>query len=125
MLVYELNYSLTVLFVKLSILVFYAHIFPGRNFRIALYAVGAFVVAWYISITGSTIFQCTPIRFMWDKTIPGGHCINVTAALTGLAVLNMVSDITILILPMHAVWHLQVPLSQRIAVACIFLLGGL
>lgn len=122
---YELNYSITIVFIKASILVFYGHIFPGRTFRVALYAVGVYVIAWYLSITFATIFQCTPIRFMWDKTIVGGHCINVTAALTGMAVTNMISDVAILILPMHAVWHLQVPRSQKIAVACIFLLGGL
>ena len=36
----------------------------------------------------------------------------------------MVTDIAILILPMHPVWHLRIPQAQKLAVMGIFLLGG-
>lgn len=122
---YELTYNICIPLVKFSILVFYARIFPGRGFRLGLYGIGAFVIAWFITSMFAATFQCTPIPYMWDKSIVGGTCINITATLTALAILNMVTDVAILIMPMHAVWHLHVPKSQKIAVAGIFLLGGL
>ncbi|RAL09235.1 uncharacterized protein BO97DRAFT_427504 [Aspergillus homomorphus CBS 101889] len=60
---------------KVSILVFYVRIFSTRNFRVAAYIVGAFVVGHGIGILFAAIFQCSPIAYIWDKTIEDGSCL--------------------------------------------------
>ncbi len=57
---------------KVSILLLYKRIFPQKWFRSALLAVGAFVVSYSTVQFFADIFQCTPVSFLWDKTIPGG-----------------------------------------------------
>ena len=41
------------------------------------------------------------------------------------AVLNVVVEFWILLLPLSVVWTLQLPNRQKVAVTCIFLLGAL
>lgn len=53
-----------------------------------------------------------------------GTCLNITALLISTAVLNIFTDIGILILPMPIVWRLQIQRSQKFAVSGVFLLGG-
>ncbi|KAL9615041.1 MAG: hypothetical protein Q9167_000464 [Letrouitia subvulpina] len=53
-----------------------------------------------------------------------GTCINIKALLLSTAVLNIATDILILVLPMPIVWHMSIPKAQKIAVSFIFLMGG-
>lgn len=54
-----------------------------------------------------------------------GTCMNIEALLLATAVLNIATDILILVLPMPIVWHMSIPKAQKIAVSFIFLMGGL
>jgi hypothetical protein len=111
--------------IKFSILIFYRRLFPGRGFLIALLSVGGFVLAWWITNVTITFLQCRPFAYHWDKTIPEGKCLNTFATLVSLAILNMITDVAILSLPVTRVWKLQMPIHQRLAVIGIFMLGGL
>lgn len=52
-----------------------------------------------------------------------GHCIDVIASLTGLAVVNIVLNTALLVLPMPMVWNLHTSQKQKIALTFIFALG--
>lgn len=103
---------------------FYARIFPGRGVRIALYSVGAFVLCWWITNMIMVCVHCIPFKAIYDKTVKPATCIDSFASLVTLAVLNMVTDIAILLIPILPVWKLQMPKSHKVAVIGIFLLGG-
>lgn len=47
------------------------------------------------------------------------------AFLVSTAVLNLVTDISILVLPISVVWRLQIRKEQKVAISGIFLLGSL
>ncbi|KAL8824322.1 MAG: hypothetical protein Q9191_005130 [Dirinaria sp. TL-2023a] len=62
--------------IKLSALVFYHRIIPVRRFTIACVVVGLLVIAWLIGCLFAQFFTCIPLAYNWDKSIPGGHCID-------------------------------------------------
>jgi hypothetical protein len=61
----------TVAITKLSFLFLYLDIFPQRKFRIICWALIVHISAGIIALSFTTIFQCTPVKYSWDKTVPG------------------------------------------------------
>ena len=54
-----------------------------------------------------------------------GTCLDLKALLLATAIINILTDIAVLVLPMPIVWNLKIQRSQKVAVSGIFLLGGL
>ena len=81
------------------------------------------MVAFYVSTGLVKIFECMPREKSYDKSIPG-TCINVPALLDVSGVFNTVTDIIILVLPIHAAWNLQLSKHKKILVVLVFTLGS-
>lgn len=112
--------------VKVSILLLYYGLFPGKTFALYIYIVGAFVGAWGLAVLMTTIFTCKPIRGFWEPAmISPIECINQRAFFIGNSALNILADVAILCLPVGKVWHLQMSRRSKIAVSGMFMLGGL
>lgn len=71
----------------------------------------------------STIFQCTPIKFAWDKSIEGGHCASATAEFFSNAAINMITDFGILLSPMPPIWKLQMDRQRKVGITLVFATG--
>ena len=127
---FELTYAILITMIKISILLFYRRIFPaetiGARYRLVWWIILVWSVLWSISVFFSATFQCLPSSYYWTKVTMKTHgtCLNITALLISTAVLNIVTDVGILILPMPIVWRLQIQNPQKVAVSSIFLLGG-
>ena len=119
-----LIYVIAIVLPKLAILLFYLRIFPSSNFRLSVYFLAIFVISWAIGVEFSTIFQCTPISYAWTRKPPGG-CINLLAFYRWVSLPNIISDVIMLVLPVHRVWKLQVTFKQKMALSGVFLMGGL
>lgn len=120
-----LDFPLTVTPAKISLLIFYARIFPVRKFQICSYVLGSFVLALGIAILFQTIFQCSPISYGWDRSIDNGSCIHQMVFYRAVSPLNVLTGVLILVLPMPLVWRLHAPRGQKLALTGVFLLGGL
>ncbi len=103
---------------------FYHRTFPNPKFRIAIWCMGAFVGAWYLATTFPVIFQCSPIHRFWDKSIPG-TCIDVQSFLISTAIISIITDLAIVVMPIPLVWQLHLPINRRIGICAIFFLGGI
>jgi len=57
---------------KMSFLFLYLDVFPQRKFRILCWALMIQIVVGLVALTFTTIFQCDPVAFSYDKTIHGG-----------------------------------------------------
>ena len=66
---------------------------------------------------------CKPIAYNWDTTIEGGSCANQTEAFEAVGILNLLTDIAIIILPMPWLWTLQLPITKKIGLTGIFGIG--
>ena len=78
------------------------------------------IFAWGVLASTVTWAWCVPIAFAWDITIPGGHCANRDAGYLAVGVIDAVTDLFILILPLPMIYKLQIPRMKQISLAVIF-----
>ncbi|KAL8898007.1 MAG: hypothetical protein Q9207_006914 [Kuettlingeria erythrocarpa] len=124
----EFLWSVAIASIKVSILLFYRRLFPKQNTS-ATWCMGHMLlcvlsVALGVVSTFGAAFQCTPVAFLWDRSIPGGHCIDFSAFSRFTSIMNIVTDILILAMPIPIVWSLHLDKSKKIGVCAVFLLGG-
>jgi hypothetical protein len=60
----------------------------------------------------------------WDVTIPH-RCIDQIKFELIAAILNIVTDFVIMVLPLPTIWSLQLPKRQKWALSGVFMLGTL
>lgn len=63
---------------------------------------------------------CRPFEYNWNKYIPG-TCGDTTQAYEAVGILNLMTDLKIVILPMPVLWKLQLPVAKKVALT--FMLG--
>ncbi|KAL7800067.1 hypothetical protein V8C37DRAFT_3685 [Trichoderma ceciliae] len=117
-------YCVCMAFIKFSILSMYHSIFPQKRFHYCLAAVAVFMALWAISCAFVAIFQCTPIAFGWDPTIPGGFCVNYGALVLVAGICNIITDFVILAMPIPLVLKLNLSPQRKRMVIFIFAMGG-
>lgn len=115
---YKVNIGLT----KISILLLYLRIFITQWFQRTCQVSIAIIVAFTIGTVISSIFQCTPVAFAFDKT-EKGTCIDLTAFWYANAAFNILSDIAIILLPVSVIKKLQLSPQQKLLLCGIFAVG--
>ncbi|PQK11225.1 hypothetical protein BB8028_0002g15430 [Beauveria bassiana] len=97
-----------------------------RSINTTLVVVAVVSVLWAVAAILFSTFVCMPISFYWDKSSHNGHCMPKDHYLLGnivFAVMNMVGDITILVIPLPTLWKSQMPKKQKIAITGILSIG--
>ncbi|PTB64965.1 putative PTH11-typeG-protein-coupled receptor [Trichoderma citrinoviride] len=113
----------TVAITKLSFLFLYLDIFPQRKFRIICWTIIIQIAAGLVALSFTTIFQCSPVKYSWDKTIPG-TCINIKAFWYGQSGWNTLMDVLVLVLPIPVILKLQMNRRAKISILAVFVLGA-
>ncbi|CAF9915440.1 MAG: hypothetical protein HETSPECPRED_002489 [Heterodermia speciosa] len=120
----SIAFAFSVTALKLSVLFFYGRIFPQRQFRIICILVGIVCIAWFIAYIFLFFFTCIPFAYYWDKSIPGGHCMNENhIGYYGTTPPDILTNIVLLVLPIPYLWKLQMRKAKKIAITAIFVLG--
>lgn len=109
---------------KFSLLFFYLRLSRLRWFRLCIYANMFLVVGYNIALVFPLIFTCTPFMKAYDITITEGTCIDRTPLYMATAVLNILTDIILLVLPIPMIVRLQMPKVQKVGLICIFGVGS-
>ena len=111
---------------KTSALFFYARVFSMSNsrFKYALWLVHGLNAAWLLAFLMSIIFMCTPIKKVWETTIPG-TCIDNRKLWTGSAASSLIIDIIILVMPLPMLWKLQLKTIRKLQICAVFICGYL
>lgn len=86
---------------------------------------GVIILLWCIAVLAVTIFNCHPIRFFWDKSIPGGRCLDGKIQTWCLAATSISTDIVLWIVPIPWLWGLHMNWPKKIGLMLTFALGGL
>ncbi|KAI0532163.1 hypothetical protein GGR58DRAFT_192342 [Xylaria digitata] len=76
----------------------------------------------YGAIFISFILACVPREKIYHPTVDG-ICINTNASIIATSAINVVSDFSILLVPIIAIWQLQLPLKAKLGVATVFGIG--
>jgi hypothetical protein len=77
-------------------------------------------LAFYFSSFMALVVECVPQQRIWDPLITTGHCIKTGDLLIAMGVINVVSDLLILIMPIWAILHLRISTKLKIGVSAIF-----
>jgi hypothetical protein len=82
------------------------------------------VIGYNIVLMCLLLFPCMPVKRTWDISITEGSCIDRTPVFMATAVLNMATDILLLVLPVPMIMKLQMPRAQKLGVICAFGIGS-
>jgi hypothetical protein len=100
--------------IKTSVCLLYMELFPLRSLRIAAYCAIGISNVFALTVILSITFICLPVKSSLEPTVHG-TCGNCNALWLVLGILNILTDILILMLPMPFVWGLQLPRKKRFA----------
>ena len=113
---YQLVDYNAMVFARFSYLLFYLRIFVSRPFRIAswVFCFGCTGAYWLGSVL-QVFLICRPLEFNWNPTIPGGKCASQNVTFSTIGAFNLVTDLTIMILPLRFVFKLQMSALTKYA----------
>jgi len=119
----EVTYNPSIVCIKASILILYNNLFVNRKLKYTSLTLWIFTCCYSITQFFGELFSCYPIASNWDPTVKG-HCIQLSTVVVICSILNIITDIAILALPMPFLWRLQMSWTRKIQLIGIFLLGG-
>ncbi|RAK90186.1 hypothetical protein BO79DRAFT_244566 [Aspergillus costaricaensis CBS 115574] len=140
--IFEMGYVVTVLqaaalmFNKLSILFFYQRAFNSiiRSLRYTIWALFVFCTGLGVGSTVAFICACVPPQMFWLRVYPifgfeppeplHGHCEPQRLHLGVPLLLDLFSEVVMLLVPVFVLWNLQMPCRKKAAVIFTFSLGA-
>jgi hypothetical protein len=116
-------WALSLGFCKISILLLYSSVFAVPVVIWTARGAIVFIALWALAtiITGCLI--CRPFAMNWDQTIPGGHCGDQILSFTITGVLNLITDVMVLVLPLPYLYKLQMRLYKKLVLMGVFSVG--
>lgn len=123
----KLCYAITTALIKASACFFLLRIAVKRRHIYTIYGTLMVLLTFTIFYTTYTIFSCRPVAYFWTQvTGASGSCLStssVEAANYVHAVMCIVTDWTLSILPIFMVWDLQMSYRTKVSVVIILGLG--
>ncbi|KAI1467940.1 uncharacterized protein F4812DRAFT_428209 [Daldinia caldariorum] len=101
---------------KLALLVLYLRLNPSKLFHLCIYASGLLIITFTVVFSALFLGPCNPL------STGSGACLNNIAV--AQAVLNIVSDVIIVVLPIPMIHGLKMPMKQKIAVGLLIAMGS-
>lgn len=111
-------------FPKWSILFLYLRIFVSTSFRRVVTVILFIKVLQVIAYTIAIGVQCLPIQSLWDHTIQK-KCLSVRAMIYSGAIISILDDIVIMILPAWPLRVLRINPQKKIMIGLLFAMGSL
>lgn len=115
-------YFMTLWICRVSGLAFYARLNPLPQFKRWLVVSFTFLTAIWLAQLLLVVLQCIPLQSLWNQNIQG-KCMSTSAFCIATAVLTIVCDSLILLLPIEIVRHLQISLMKKISLLTCFCIG--
>lgn len=129
--VMQMLYVMLMMLVKLTLTLFYINIFSGRIITRLLWATVLLHVLSAAGFVIGIIFQCTPIRYQWEKynysnsnPVPG-HCLDINAAGWANGAISVASDIWLVAIPLSQLYKLPLHWKKRLGASLMFLTGAM
>ncbi|KAH3401831.1 hypothetical protein ACP6JB_001910 [Aspergillus fumigatus] len=118
-------YQLGIAGFKAALCINYLHLLAKtskRFYRMLVWGVILLTTLGHVAGTLVLILNCKPIERAWNQTIPG-KCLPVGPTFYGLAAFTIISDVSVIFLPIPLLLQLNVKPAQKAGVVCLFLLG--
>ncbi|KHO01677.1 uncharacterized protein MAM_00678 [Metarhizium album ARSEF 1941] len=118
-------YQLGISFFKIALLISYLRLLQGTDRRVYRTVVWATMVIVFLAHLGcalSLVFACRPVEKSWKPWV-AGSCLQPGPSFTGYAVVTIVSDIVVAVLPVPVLLNLNVRPARKLGLIAIFMLG--
>ncbi len=114
-------------FTKMAILMLYWRVFPTQPFRKVVLITIAVCVAYIPAFALTVLFHCTPISYGWTSWTgeTQGYCINFNAFAWAHAIINIVFDLWVILLPVPQLLHLHLGTRKKVHLFFMFGVGFL
>ncbi|KAI1634289.1 hypothetical protein F4809DRAFT_534434 [Biscogniauxia mediterranea] len=117
----------TICLIKAAILIEWDRIFVPRGVRNYFFWTSRVILAIHVLFHLSWIMAenlgCTPYQKIWDETIAEGTCIDQKLLYTPAAIVNLITNFVVLLLPQKVIWDLQLSPRNKIGVSVVFAVG--
>ena len=120
-------YSGAILVTKIAILLLYRRVFlphKGGLFDWAIRVLMVILIIYYVTTAMVKTWACTPRERIWNKSIPG-TCVDMPSLLNASGLFNTITDVILLLIPVKAVWKLQMSKQRKIVIVLVFTVGSL
>ncbi|KUJ17703.1 uncharacterized protein LY89DRAFT_781852 [Mollisia scopiformis] len=123
----NLLFNVSISFSRLSALAFYSRVFtlPGANSKLwtwSFWIVTSLCIAWPLAMIPMNLFNCSPVRRLWQPWLPG-HCMTQFEIYMISGATSVFVDLCVLILPLPKIYLLHMDLRKRFMVGLAFLAG--
>ncbi|KAK7961133.1 hypothetical protein PG988_012347 [Apiospora saccharicola] len=116
-------YITSILGFKLSLLLSYLRIIPGRGWRIAIIIVAVACTMFHTSFLMVQIFLCTPVAKQWDPAITEGSCIPPIPCFTSMASFTIFFDLIVMFLPFLTLIRSRIQKRRKAVLLGLFATG--
>lgn len=108
---------------KISLIILYYRILCHKRYQQwILYGIAFVVSSYSFALVMAFIFGCHPIQKGWNISVTG-TCVNQYALYVATAVLNIISDIALILVPIPTVLGLNMPGIQKLGLSLMFMVG--
>ncbi|KAL0942741.1 uncharacterized protein CTRU02_200626 [Colletotrichum truncatum] len=121
--VQQILWAVSLSLCKIAILLLYTKLFSVRLMIIATRVMTVFTVIWTAVAVLVAFFICRPLSDNWLLDLKNRNCGNQPAADGTLGVVNLLTDIIVLIMPVSYLWRLRLETFKKIALIATFSLG--
>lgn len=118
-------YQLGISFFKIALLISYLRLLKGtdqKTYRRVVWTTIVLVFLAHLACSFSLVFACTPVDKSWNP-LKDGTCLPPGPSFTVYAVVTIVSDIVVAVLPIPVLLRLNVRVEKKAGLIAIFLLG--
>ncbi|KAF2728285.1 hypothetical protein EJ04DRAFT_389874, partial [Polyplosphaeria fusca] len=123
--VIPLMYLPAVALPKLSIIALYLRIFSDRANRAVCWITAGLVIGNCIGSMVTAFVACVPFEFLWNRKLPGGgRCIDFNAWYRWSSLMNILTDLVMLVVPIPVMLSLQASVKMKIGVIATFAVGS-
>ncbi|KAF5130191.1 uncharacterized protein G6M90_00g039510 [Metarhizium brunneum] len=118
-------YQIGISFFKIALLISYLRLLQGTDrkvYRMVVWTTIVIVFLAHLGCTLSLVFACTPVEKSWKPWV-AGSCLQPGPSFTGYAVVTIVSDVVVAVLPIPVLLKLNVRPEKKLGLIGIFMLG--
>ncbi|KAG6362028.1 hypothetical protein INS49_010257 [Diaporthe citri] len=121
----EILYMVALGLTKIAMLLLYLKVFPGQTFQRICFVMVAICLAYIPAAALATAFNCTPVSYNWTGWTgqTEGHCFSFNTFAWAQSSINIVLDLTIILLPIPQLWRLNMGRKKRIQLVLMFSVG--
>lgn len=112
---------------KITILCLYLKVFPSKGFRTICFVTIGVCIVFALVFSLGTVFHCWPVSYGWTGWTgeTKGHCINFNAFAWAHAIVNIILDLFVIILPIPQLLRLALGTRRKVHVILMFSVGFL